>query len=207
MAVAIRKKVKHSSARTAPKASAGKGEKGKVRRMAKDEKGGQDQNLDQVRDLLFGAQMREADKRFVAMEERLQKEANALRDEIRKRFDSLENYVKTELESLTERLKKEQAERMAALKTLTKDLADTAKQLEKFAEATGEEQQKMRAQMLEQSKMLRDELVTANDAQTAARVAAVAELRDEKTDRHALAAMLNEMAMQLSGKGAKPAKK
>ncbi len=51
------------------------------------------ENLDKVRDILFGSQMRDNERRFGRLEERLAKEAGDLRDETRKRLDSLEVYA------------------------------------------------------------------------------------------------------------------
>src|SRR4051812_14459636 len=56
-------------------------------------------NIDKIRDILFGVQMRDYEKRFSRLEERLLKESADLRDETRKRFDSLENFVKSEFEA------------------------------------------------------------------------------------------------------------
>ncbi len=184
---------------------------GKAVMSKNDEKDGETgESLDKVRDLLFGNQMRESDKRFSRMEERLAAENASLREDIRKRFDTLEQFFKSEVESLTGRIKAEQTERMAAIKALTKELADTAKEVDeritKLDEATKSEQQKLRTQLLEQSKMLRDELREASEQQTKARTAAINELRESKIDRTALAGMLTEMAMQLSGE-TKPAKR
>ena len=171
------------------------------RKMAKDDGTGQD--LDQVRDLLFGAQMRESDKRFAAMEERLHAAANDLRDEIRKRFDSLEQYVKSEVATLGDQLKKEQSERTAAVKQLVSDLASTAKSLEKFADKTTQDQQKLRGQLHDQGKQLTDAMQSADSAEAEARMAAVADLSDAKADRVAIAGLLNDMAVQLAGKSGK----
>ncbi|MBW4571424.1 MAG: hypothetical protein KME31_26440 [Tolypothrix carrinoi HA7290-LM1] len=52
-------------------------------------------SLDKVRDILFGNQMREVERKFARLEERLIKECTNLRDENRKRLDSLESYFKT----------------------------------------------------------------------------------------------------------------
>ena len=43
-------------------------------------------NLDKVRDLLFGGQMRDFDRRFARLEERLIKETADLNDDVRKRL-------------------------------------------------------------------------------------------------------------------------
>ena len=39
-------------------------------------------NIDQLRDIIFGGQMREYEKRFVRMEERLAKEISEMREEV-----------------------------------------------------------------------------------------------------------------------------
>src|SRR6516165_2538276 len=75
-------------------------------------------NVDKIRDILFGANMREYEKRFARLEERLTKSSEALRDDLKKRFEALESYVKDELESLGSRLKAEKAERSENLKEL-----------------------------------------------------------------------------------------
>jgi hypothetical protein len=64
-------------------------------------------NLEKVRDILFGAQMRDYDRRSVHLEEGLRKESADLREETRLRFDSLENYIKQEIAALTESVKAE----------------------------------------------------------------------------------------------------
>src|ERR1044072_4141706 len=65
-------------------------------------------NIDKIRDILFGVQMRDYEKRFARREQRLMKEESDLRDETRKRFDSLEQYIKEEMEALVERVTTEQ---------------------------------------------------------------------------------------------------
>src|SRR3984885_9783639 len=87
-------------------------------------------NVDKIRDILFGSQMRDYDKRFGRLEERLAKAADALRDDLKKRFDSLESFVQQEVESLHQRLKTEKAERVETLKDLTRETRDSAKSLE-----------------------------------------------------------------------------
>src|SRR5438094_3400039 len=55
------------------------------------------ENLDKVRDILFGAQLRDSDRRFSRLEETLAKQVTELREESRKRLDSLEAFLKKEL--------------------------------------------------------------------------------------------------------------
>src|SRR5215210_3122558 len=65
-------------------------------------------NIDKIRQILFGGQMRDYEKRFSRLEERLLKESADLRDETKKRFDALEAFVRSEFEALSERLVAEQ---------------------------------------------------------------------------------------------------
>ena len=68
-------------------------------------------NVDKIRDILFGSNMREYEKRFARLEERLTKSSDALREDLKKRFDTLESFVREEMESLNQRLKAEKSER------------------------------------------------------------------------------------------------
>src|SRR5271166_3526494 len=88
-------------------------------------------NVDKIRDILFGSQMRDYEKRFARLEERLAKASDALRDDLKKRFDSLESFVQQETEALSQRLKTEKSERLEALKELTRETRDSSKSLEK----------------------------------------------------------------------------
>src|SRR5271163_3800652 len=87
-------------------------------------------NVDKIRDILFGSQMRDYEKRFVRLEERMTKASDALRDDLKKRTDALESFVQQEMEALSQRVNKEKAERGEALKELTREARDTGKSLE-----------------------------------------------------------------------------
>ena len=69
-------------------------------------------NLDKVRDLLFGGQMRDYDRKFARLEERLVKETADLREEVKRRLSALETYMKAELESQSDRIRAEQEGRI-----------------------------------------------------------------------------------------------
>jgi hypothetical protein len=87
-------------------------------------------NLDKVRDLLFGGQMRDYDRKFARLEDRLIKETADLRDEVRKRLSALEAYMKTEVESLSDRLRAEQDGRSSSDKELGRELRDASQQFD-----------------------------------------------------------------------------
>ena len=72
--------------------------------------------MEQVREILFGAQLKDMEIRFKRQEDRLLREINDVKDSLKKRLDSLENFMKSEVSSLLERLKRESEEREAAQK-------------------------------------------------------------------------------------------
>ena len=68
-------------------------------------------NLEKIRDILFGQQARDHERRFLALEQSLVKEASDLRAELTKRFDALEAYMQQEVAVLSGRLQHEQQTR------------------------------------------------------------------------------------------------
>lgn len=160
------------------------------------------ESLDKVRDILFGAQSREYEKRFLRLEERLVKEAADLRDDLRKRFDGLEAYVKQEIESLINNLKAEHDQRTDNHNNISEQLKNASLAFEKKTSQIDEQltasTRSLRDQILDQSKTLSDEIREKHEAMTAGVNRATAELRDEKTDRAALAALFMEVAMRLN---------
>ena len=160
------------------------------------------ESLDKVRDILFGSQAREYEKRFARLEDRLLKEASDLREDLKRRFDTLEGYIKKEIEALGARLKAEHDERTESAKELSVELKDTARTFEKktgqLDEHLTNSERQLREQILDQSKNIADEIRQKHEAVTTSLERATSELRDEKTDRAALAALFMEVAMRLN---------
>ncbi|MDX2031722.1 MAG: hypothetical protein SF339_13690 [Blastocatellia bacterium] len=159
-------------------------------------------NLDKVRDIIFGGQMREYERRFAKLEERIQKEAADAREDSRRRFDSLENFIKQEIAALGDRLRSENQQRSQAAEEITRELRDTARsltqklnQLDEHASATHRE---IRQQILDQSKALSEEIRQKQDEITAALAREARDLRHDKTDRAALANLFTELALRLN---------
>jgi hypothetical protein len=159
-------------------------------------------NIDKIRDILFGAQRREFEKRLARLEERLSKESADLRDDIRRRFEAIENYAKKEIESLGDRLKTEQVERAQAVKEVARDLKETGGSLDKrIAQAEEQNAKKLkdlRQQLLDQSKALTEEFGQKHQALSELTESQVDDLRREKTDRVALANLLTEISLRLT---------
>lgn len=159
-------------------------------------------NIDNIREIIFGTQMRHYEKRFQRLEESLAKESTDLREELRRRLDALEAYAKQETEALADRLKAEKDERKSACADLGKELTGLAKDTEKktgrLEERATKSHSELRAVLLEQSKSLSSEIKDKGDGLLRELRRELEELRTEKTDRAALTALFTEMAMRLS---------
>jgi hypothetical protein len=160
-------------------------------------------NLDKVRDLLFGGQMRDLDRRFSRLEERLVKETADLRDEVKKRLTTLEGYMKAEVDSLSDRLRAEQDGRGSADQDLGRELRGAAQQFEQkvahLDELVARGQRDLRQQLHLQHQELSEDIRQRFEDVLQRLAREAGELRGDKTDRKALAALLTEMAMRLNG--------
>src|SRR6266508_5824653 len=159
-------------------------------------------NLDKVRDILFGSELREVERRFSRLEERLVKETNDLKDDVKKRLDALELYMRNETESLAGRIKAESDERLESNAGLSRDLHDNGRSFERRISSVDEllskSQRELRQQMLDQHQRLSADIRQKVDEVLAALARETGELRSDKTDRATLASLLTEMAMRLT---------
>ena len=159
-------------------------------------------SLDKVRDILFGGQMRDVERRFARLEERLLKETGDLKEEFRRRLEALEKYARHESETLAAQIKSEHEDRVESDSGLSHEIKEAARAFEKrtsaLDELLGKNQREMRQQMLEQHQQVSDDLRQKVDEVLSALAREAGELRNDKTDRRALAALLTEMAMRLN---------
>jgi len=159
-------------------------------------------NIDKIRDILFGGQMRDYERRFFRIEERLLKESADLREDTRRRFEALETFIKNEMEALSDRLQAEQGARDLSVQGLTRELQAAGQNLEQkiaqLDEQTARKGRDLRQQILDQSKNLNDEIRRKYEELSAMLEREAAELRNDKTDRSALAALFTEVALRLN---------
>jgi DNA anti-recombination protein RmuC len=158
-------------------------------------------SLDKVRDILFGVQVRDFERRFARLEERLAKETSDLKDDLKKRLEAVEQYARQEAASLGDQVRAEHAARADAERDLARELQDATKALERRIAAVDEQliksQREFRQQMLEQYQRLTDDIRQKVDEVLAALARETGDLRTDKVDRAMLASLLNEMAMRL----------
>ena len=159
-------------------------------------------NVDKIRDILFGTQMRDYESRFNRLEETLIKETLEIRDTNRKKFEQLEAFVRKEFEAVQTRIKAERdvrtetASQMAReLKDLTDALSRRIRDLDDRGTTT---ERDLRNDLLQQTRDLTEEIRARHEELSAVLDRRVHELRDGKTDRATLASLFTEVALRLN---------
>ncbi len=159
-------------------------------------------NVDRIREIIFGTQMRDYEKRFVRLEERLLKDSADLRDDVQRRLEQLESFIRGETETLSERLQGEHKDRSNGIASLTRELRDLSKDYEKkiaqHDEQITKQGRELRQQLIDQAKSFGAELRQKCDDLGIAVERELTSLRAEKTDRAALAALFSEVALRLN---------
>jgi len=159
-------------------------------------------NLEKIRDILFGTQMRGYEARFAALEEALAKETADIHESSRRRFEQLESYIKKELELLQTRWKAERDERSDAAVQHSRELRELGESLGRRLRDLDERgtavERDLRSQLLQQAKDLSDDIQARHEAVGTLLEKRFQELRQGKTDRAALASLFNEVALRLN---------
>lgn len=158
-------------------------------------------NVEQIRDILFGNQMREYDRQFSRLEERILSEITQLRTDVVKRYEALEEYVRREFEQLNERVDSEKNDRIDVTKTVREEISRGEKSLEsklvKLEEQTSRSGRELRQQILEQSKQLSGEIQEKEDKSMQRMDRHIEALRADKVARITLSELFSELALRL----------
>ena len=159
-------------------------------------------NVDQIRDILFGGQMRDYDRRFDELEERSKREADRARAEVIKRFESIEQLLKDQTDKHAAQLKKLDLELKAnaeaaavgsdrLAKALRSEITDVDEKHEAGVSSLRERVHKLANETAESLRSSQDDISSVIDRMGTA-------LRDEKVARDELAGFFSEMALRLT---------
>lgn len=159
-------------------------------------------NINKVKEILFGDQIREYERRFVRLEDRLVRECSHLREDTHQQFEALKLYIQQEINGLAAALKSEQIQRDEVLKDMDEAFKIITRTLEQRVEQleveTSQRQRELRQQLLEQSKMLDDEIRQKYQEILAILERRTQELRAEKADRSTLASLFRDLALRVN---------
>ena len=173
--------------------------------------------MDQVRDLLFGAQIKEMDTRLQRQEERFARALDDAKGAMKNRIESLENFMKSEVASILARIKEEQTERNQAFKDevrerneniahLTKELGTLAETLErksaKLSSTLDTMDRELRQLLLRETGSLAEKIEEKYQDGQAVLQRTATQIRADMVHRASLASMFTELAVKLNGQWA-----
>ncbi len=159
-------------------------------------------NVDKIRDILFGNQMRDFDRKFQQLEDRISNELNNLRKENSLQIESLQTFIESEVEILSNKISAEENARVEQIDDLDDEIKKATKQLDKkladLSKLLDTQSRDINQKMLKQSQDFNNEL-TNQIEQTRKRMDDYRqELASSKTDKSVLAEMFNSLALQIN---------
>lgn len=159
-------------------------------------------NVDKIRDILFGNQMRDFDRKFSQLEERIADDLGNLRKENALQIESLQTYIESEIEILASKLSGEEKNRIDEMDNLDADLKKNVKQIDKKIADVGKsldsQSRETNQKMLKQSQDFNTEMNNQFDQVRKRMDEYKQELTTSKVDKSILAEMLNSLALQIN---------
>lgn len=155
----------------------------------------QDKNLDMVRNILFGEQIRENEKRLATLERFVKVWTNSVRDEMRKNMDNLNH----EILMLQDLLDQEAKARMDDTAIARKHFDQTSKGIEGLQRQLQTDGASLQQNLEQEVKRLTEMLEEQRNDILGQLRQAGEQLRQDKVDRNMLATLLDNISHQLTG--------
>jgi len=150
-------------------------------------------NLATIRDILFGEQVRDVEKKRQDLQHTLQTELNSLRQDIQAQFEQLS----ADIQTLYCLLNDETKQRHSDIKTKQKQLDQLQSSLQQANLKHQQAQDKLHKKLLNETSRLEQQARQWNDEISEKLEHAAKELKSDKADRGDLAKMLRGVAEQL----------
>jgi hypothetical protein len=164
--------------------------------------GSESSGVDKMRELLFGNQMQDYDKRFSILEERFQLRLRDIESEASRSLNNLESTIKKQLESVAGQFREEKDLRSDADKELERSLREHTGALEKrlaqVSDQLARQERDFTDRLAHEVQGLRDEMRKRQDDARATMERMFSELSNVKTDRNLLAGLFVEIAKCLN---------
>jgi DNA repair exonuclease SbcCD ATPase subunit len=158
--------------------------------------------VEKIRELLFGNQMHDYDRRFSALEDRFQQSIRDVESEAGRSLSGLESTIKKQLESSVNQLREEKDLRADADKELERSLREQTQALDKRLGQVSEQLAKIEREFTDrlgqETQSLREDIKRRNDDTRGTIERMFAELSNVKTDRNLLAGLFVEIAKCLN---------
>ena len=159
-------------------------------------------NVDQIRQILFGGQMRDYEQRFDAIEKRLSQSIERASASIDTKLEKLSENMQSEVEKINEQMKKEREERASDGKESRTEAQGLRDHMESgFVELEmqlANEIKELRNTLLDQNEELATQIKASREAVTKELQRETGELTDTKLARKDMAALLSDIASRLN---------
>lgn len=160
-----------------------------------------DGNIDKIRDILFGVQVRDFEKRFTKLEVHFDKEIETTQREIQKQITSLENTLKKEIGALTDKLSVEQDVRKNMINGVAEDVKVAAsnfkEQISSIINTAKINDAELREHIALELKLLSKEIEKNREETIKTFEEESGDLQDTKADRDILAKIFTDMGQRL----------
>src|SRR6516162_1145730 len=164
--------------------------------------GGEAVGVDKIRDLLFGNQMQDYDRRFSMLEERFLQRFREIESESARNLGSFESSAKKQMESLATQLREEKDLRTDADKEIERNQREHNDTVEKRLRSTSEQVSRLERDqadhLAQEVQSLREEIKRKTEDIQHTLEKMFAELSNVKTDRNLLAGLFVEVARCLN---------
>jgi chromosome segregation ATPase len=158
--------------------------------------------VDKIRDLLFGNQMQDYDRRFSKLEERFHQRFKEIETDTARNLSAFESNAKKQIESVANQLREEKDVRSDADKETERTLREQNQNLEKRLRSLSDQlnqlERDMADRLTQEAQTLRDEIKRRNEDTQHTLEKMFAELGNVKTDRNLLAGLFVEVAKCLN---------
>ena len=158
--------------------------------------------VDKIRELLFGNQMQDYDRRFAVIDDRFQQKLRDLEAESARSLGSIESSLKKQMESMAAQFRNDKDVLAEADKALERGLRENLQALDKRTSQAADQLGRLEREFMDRleraSQELRDEMRKRSEDLHATIERMFSELSNVKTDRNLLAGLFVEIARCLN---------
>ena len=157
------------------------------------------ENISKIRDILFGNNMNEYEKRFEKLEDKLAQSVAENKADTDKKMASLEAFFKNEIKLLQNKITEEVEAREKSDRRLLTEMDSIEESLKKFKQSTSESFSDSNQQVLDLSNTISDQMAELNTSLINRLESNSNQLQTSKVDRSSLGMMLTDLAYNIAG--------
>lgn len=158
----------------------------------------EEENISKIRDILFGNNISEIDRRFNKIEQELHEMITSVKEDMQNKLHSFDDFFKAEISSILDQMKQEQATRTLEVDKLNKDIDKLNKTIAALKDEINNNMRELRSRMMDHYKENSVNISKLEQETKKSLNKEVNQLTESKVDRNTLAVMLSDIAMKIS---------